>query len=170
MFKRIAVAALALAMPSIAAMAQNFDLQCHRGARGLAPENTLAAFARALTIGVSTLELDTGVSRDGIVVVSHNSRLNGEITRRNGVWLGAAGPAVNALSRAELGAYDVGRIDPASRYARRFPDQTPVDGARIPALAEVVKLIARSGNKIVRLNIETKLNPSEPGLIPNCIN
>ena len=46
-----------------------FDLQGHRGARGLAPENTLAAFVKALAIGVSTLELDLGMTRDGVLVV-----------------------------------------------------------------------------------------------------
>ena len=62
-----------LAAPAIAvfATAHAFDLQGHRGARGIAPENTLPAFAVALTLGVTTLELDTGVSKDGVVVVSH---------------------------------------------------------------------------------------------------
>ena len=58
-----------------------FDLQGHRGARGLAPENTLPAFERALAIGVSTLELDIGVSADGVVVVAHDPALNPAITR-----------------------------------------------------------------------------------------
>ena len=52
------------------------DLQGHRGARGLAPENTLAAFAWALAIGVTTLEMDAAVTKDGIVVVSHDPALN----------------------------------------------------------------------------------------------
>jgi glycerophosphoryl diester phosphodiesterase len=52
------------------------DLQGHRGARGLAPENTLFAFATALSIGVTTLEIDLGVSRDGEVVVAHDPTLN----------------------------------------------------------------------------------------------
>src|SRR5450759_3118814 len=50
------------------------DLQGHRGARGLAPENTLPAFAKGLEIGVTTLELDTGITRDGVVVISHEVR------------------------------------------------------------------------------------------------
>ena len=50
-----------------------FDLQGHRGARGLAPENTLPAFARALSLGVTTLELDTAITKDGVVVISHDS-------------------------------------------------------------------------------------------------
>ena len=56
--------------------ASAFDLQGHRGARGLAPENTIKAFTRALEIGVTTLELDLAMTKDGILVVSHDSRLN----------------------------------------------------------------------------------------------
>jgi len=146
-------------------LGQDFDVQGHRGARGLAPENTLAAFARALSIGVSTLELDVGVSREGTVVVTHNPRLEPDITRRpDGTWLSTTGPAVRTLSVEELGTYDVGQTKPGSRYAKRFPDQTPVDGARIPSLRNVIELIRRSGNDKVRLNIEAKLNPTEPDL------
>ena len=49
-----------------------FDLQGHRGARGLAPENTLVGFARALAIGVTTLETDLAVTRDGVLVLSQH--------------------------------------------------------------------------------------------------
>jgi hypothetical protein len=58
MLKKMAAAVLATGILSMTAIAQEFDVQGHRGARGLSPENTLVAFARALTIGVSTLELD----------------------------------------------------------------------------------------------------------------
>ncbi len=75
---RFAAALLALA---VAASAQAFDLEGHRGARGLAPENTLPAFAAALSIGVTTLELDTCVTADEVLVISHNRRLNPDITR-----------------------------------------------------------------------------------------
>src|SRR4051794_35451571 len=69
------------------------DIEGHRGARGLAPENTLAAFARALTLGVTTLELDTAITRDGVVVVSHDSRLNPDLTRdAAGGWIDGTGP------------------------------------------------------------------------------
>ena len=58
---RFAAAAVAIAV--VASSAAAFDLQGHRGARGLAPENTLEGFARALSIGVSTLEFDLGVTQ-----------------------------------------------------------------------------------------------------------
>ena len=76
-----------------------FDLQGHRGARGLAPENTLAGFARALAIGVTTLELDCGVTKDGVVVVSHDRLLSPDHTRdAAGRFLEAPGPAIIDLT------------------------------------------------------------------------
>src|SRR5262245_10058980 len=74
---------------------QALDLQGHRGARGLKPENTLPAFAHALTLGVTTLELDCAVTKDGVVVVSHDSTLNPDITRGpDGKWLQGEGPPI----------------------------------------------------------------------------
>jgi len=49
----------------------NFEIQAHRGARGIGPRNTLESFRRALAAGVTNLELDVGLSRDGVVIVSH---------------------------------------------------------------------------------------------------
>ncbi len=147
--------------------ARTFDLQGHRGARGLMPENTLPGFAKALSIGVTTLELDVGVTRDGVVVVRHDARLNPAIVREpGGTWLAGEGPRLLSLTFAELGVYDVGRLNPAHRYARRFAHQEPVDGARIPSLAEVIALARKAGNDKVRFNVETKLSPVEPELTP----
>jgi glycerophosphoryl diester phosphodiesterase len=143
-----------------------FDLQGHRGARGLAPENTLAGFRRALEIGVTTLELDLGMTRDGVLVVSHDQVLNPDVVRGpDGRWLAAPGPALGALTLAELRRYDVGRLDPKSRYAQQWAQQAPADGEGIPTLAEVVSL-ARASGRNVRLNAETKLRPDRPADAP----
>jgi glycerophosphoryl diester phosphodiesterase len=159
----IFVALCFLAFPAMA----EFDLQGHRGARGLMPENTLPAFAYALSLGVTTLELDVAVSADGVVVVSHDTRLNPALTRgADGAWLGTRGPVISSLTYAQLKAYDVGRLNPANRYARRFATQTAVDRTRIPTLAAVFALVRRAGNETVRFNIETKLKPTEPELTP----
>jgi glycerophosphoryl diester phosphodiesterase len=135
------------------------DVQGHRGARGHLPENTLPAFARALDFGVTTLELDTGVTRDGVVVVHHDRRLNPDVARLDGQWVAAPAPTIRSLTFAELQRYDVGRIRPGSDYARRFPQQKPLDGTRIPRLSE---LFALAGKTKVRFNIETKLLPTHP--------
>ncbi len=155
--RRIALSVLLLVSLSA------FDLQGHRGARGLAPENTLPAFAKALELGVSTLELDTVVTRDGIVVITHDPVLNANIARGpDGNWLDAPGPVIHAVTLEELRRYDVGRLKPGSRYAQGFPDQVPVDGTRIAPLAELFDLVKRAGNATVRFNIETKLSPLKP--------
>ena len=142
----------------------SLDLQGHRGARGLAPENTLPAFARALSIGVTTLELDCTITRDGVIVVSHDPALNPDITREpGGAWLERSTVEINTLDYEELRRYDVGRIRPGSTYQQRFPAQQPADGARIPRLTDVFALVRNSGNTAVRFNIETKIVPGHPG-------
>lgn len=143
-----------------------FDLQGHRGARGLAPENTLAGFARALEIGVTTLETDLAVTKDGVLVLSHDSVFNPDIARNaDGAWLVPPVPPINSLTLVELKRYDVGRIKPGSKYALQFPAQQPVDGARVPTLVELFDL-AKSSGKAPRFNIETKLSPDKPDEAP----
>src|SRR5690606_21278304 len=132
---------------------RHFDLQGHRGARGLMPENTLPAFAHALAIGVSTLELDCAVTADGVAVVSHDAALNPDITRLDGRWLARSGPAIHTLSYDALARYDVGAIRPDSAYVRRFPHQRALDGVRIPRLADVFALVVKANAKHVRFNI-----------------
>ena len=143
--------------------AQAFDLQGHRGARGLAPENTIAGFAKALAIGVHTLETDIAISRDGVLLISHDPSLNPDITRGpDGQFLAARGPVIFHTPWAELQRYDVGRLKPGTRYAGQYPDQQPVDGARLPALAELFALVKRAGDPKLRLALETKINPLAP--------
>ncbi|MDP2816856.1 MAG: glycerophosphodiester phosphodiesterase [Polaromonas sp.] len=154
-----------MALAALTAQAADaFDLQGHRGARGLAPENTLPAFERALAIGVSTLELDVGLTADGVVVIAHDPYLNPLITRdAGGQWLAASrGPLIRSLSFAQLQGYDVGRIQPGTPYATTFSNQQPLDGARIPTLAALFERVKLMGAGNVRFNIETKLNPEQP--------
>jgi len=141
-----------------ATMISSFDLQGHRGARGHAPENTLPGFERALAMGVDTLELDVGVTRDGVVVIHHDRRLNPDVARGpDGKWVRAPAPTLHSLTYAELQRYDVGRIRPGSEYEKRFPHQKPLDGTRIPRLADLLRL-----SSSVKFNIETKLAPEAP--------
>lgn len=145
------------------AASQSFDLQGHRGARALVPENTLASFAKALDIGVNTLELDIAITKDGVLVISHDRALNPDITRGpDGRFIDAPGPLVSSLSFAEVSRYDVGRIKTGSSYARQFAEQKPLDGTRIPRLAELFAMVKKSGNEQVRFAIETKLSPLAP--------
>ena len=133
-----------------------FDLQGHRGARGLFPENTLEGFAAALRLGLDSFEIDVAVTRDGIPVLHHDPALNRDIARTpDGTWLPNRGPLIRSLTLADLAAFDVGRLRPGSGYAQTYATQTPHDGARIPTLAAALALPAR-------FNIELKLMPDHP--------
>jgi glycerophosphoryl diester phosphodiesterase len=139
-------------------MRRMINLQGHRGARGLFPENTLAGFVAALAVGVDSFELDVAVTADGVPVVSHDAALDPDIARGpRGAWLTDRGPLIRTLTLAELAAFDVGRLRPGSAYAAQFPDQVPHDGARVPTLAEVLLVDSE-----VRFNIEMKTYPDHP--------
>ena len=140
--------------------AAGFDLQAHRGGRGLAPENTLAAFRNALSLGVTTLETDLAITKDDIIVLSHEPRLNPDLVRvPDGQWLGAVGPTLHSLTLDELRLYDIGRVNPATRYGQQFPGQKSADGERFPTLTDLFAL----GGESARYNIETKIDPTKPG-------
>ena len=143
--------------------ARALEIQGHRGARGLLPENTIPAFERAIELGVDVLELDLGMTRDGVPVVHHDRALDPDRTRdMTGAWLTPPGPFLDTLDLTELAQFDVGRVAPGSPIAERFPDQVPRDGTRIPTLAEVLALGRRPGAGAIRFNIETKVTPLAP--------
>ena len=143
--------------------AQAFDLQGHRGVRGLAPENSLASFELAIKLGATTLETDAAITRDGVIVLHHDLALNPNTTRdASGKWLERYSEPIHRLAWDEVKTYDVGRIKPGTRYATQFPDQKPIDGTRVPRLTEMFDMVKRGGHDQVRFAIETKLDPHLP--------
>lgn len=135
-----------------------FDLQGHRFARGLFPENTLEGFDAACRLGLDSFEIDIAVTRDGVPVVHHDPALNPNTTRGpDGAWLEVTGPLIRDLTLAELAAYDVGRLRPGSAYAAAYASQAPHDGARIPTLDALLRRGAG-----IHFNIELKLMPNHP--------
>ena len=139
------------------------EIEGHRGARGLLPENTLPAFERAIALGVDGLEFDIGLTRDGVPVVHHDPALDPDHTRdAGGAWLAPPGPRIRDLDMAALSGFDVGRARPGSPTTGNFPEQKPRDGTRIPTLAEVLALGRRPGAGAVRFGIEIKLSPLDP--------
>lgn len=134
-----------------------FDLQGHRFARGLFPENTLEGLRAAVNLGLDSFEIDIAITRDGVPVVHHDPALNPNTTRLGGNWLDETGPLIRDLTLAELAEYDVGRLKPGSAYAAAYASQVPQDGARIPTLDAVLRSF--SG---IRFNIELKLIPAHP--------
>jgi glycerophosphoryl diester phosphodiesterase len=140
----------------------------HRGAAGIAPENTLAAFDQACQLEVDGVELDLLVSADGELVVHHDFRLKPEIARAaDGLWLSSSqSRAVRELTLAQLKSYDVGRLNPLTAYAARYPDQKPADGERIPTLKETLDRLKTRCRDTTRLFLEIKTSPEEPTMTP----
>ena len=139
--------------------ASPFDIQAHRGGRAVLPENTLAAFRNALAMpDVSTLELDTGVTQDGVLVVSHDRAVNGSHcvdtapARPGDPEFPYVGKLIRDLTLTQLRTIDCG-----SKTLPELPQQRPVPGEKNPTLQEVLDL-AKS-RKDIRLNIETKISP-----------
>jgi glycerophosphoryl diester phosphodiesterase len=159
---------MAVACLFISGQTMAFDIEAHRGGRALFPENTLPAFANALSMGVDTLELDIGVTSDGMIVVSHERGLNPDLARSaDGIYVAPPSIPFVKLRLEDVKKYDVGQLRPGSAYAGQFPDQHAVPGTRIPTLKEVLDLVRKSGDGHVRLNIETKIDPGHPEETPD---
>ena len=159
------LAALATTLLSLAFAwpASAFDLQAHRGGRGLMPENTLAAFDHALELGVTTLEMDVAITADGVAVVTHDPALHAGLTRdAQEQWLASTGPLIKHLTLAQVQRYDVGRLNPDHAYGKNYPHQQPRDGQRIPTLAAVFARVKALGADEVQFDIETKVFPTRP--------
>ncbi len=136
----------------------------HRGGAGLWPENTLAAFERAVALGADGAELDVQLSCDCEVIVFHDYRLKPDICRDSkGAWLEPPTRRIIDLTFSELQAYDIGRARPGSAYALKHPDLGPTDGERIPRLTDVVE-IARRAPKPFHLFVELKTSFFDPTL------
>ena len=140
-----------------------FDVQGHRGARGLFPENTLIGFRKTIEMGVTTLELDLGLTKDLVPVVSHDPYLNQNLCLDgNGDSIATDmlghGPLISNLTLKEIKTFDCGSLNPD---VLRFP-QPPrknIPGEKIPTLQEVFDLLAKYPEKNIWLNIEIKFSP-----------
>lgn len=152
----------ASAMADLLGAAPGLDIQGHRGARGLLPENSLPSMQRALDLGVTTLEMDVAVSSDGQVLLSHEPWFNAEICSRPD---GTPVPdheedeySLGHMTYAEIAEFDCG-----SRGNPRFPEQEAVPAVK-PLLDDVLYLTeaydrpARLG--AIRYNIEIKSSPA----------
>ncbi len=144
-------------MPSLSD--RSFDIQGHRGARGLYPENSLPGFVGAAALGVTSLELDVVLTRDRVPVIFHDLTLTPDLVRGpDGAWLTAPGPAIAGLTAEELAAFTIGRVRPGARLAGKFPGQLAIDGLTIPRLSALLVVMRDSP---IRLDIELKL-PRHP--------
>ena len=139
------------------------DIQGHRGARGLFPENTLVGFRKTIEMGVTTLELDLNLSKDLGLIVYHDPYINQNLCLDdNGDSIATDmfgyGPLISNLTLKEIKTFDCGSLNPD---VLRFP-QPPrknIPGEKIPILQEVFDLLAEYPEKNIWLNIEIKISP-----------
>lgn len=119
------------------------SLQAHRGAAGLAPENTLAAFRLAIELGADAAELDLQATKDGVVVVIHDDTVDRTTDGRG---------CIGDLTLAEIK-----RLDAGGKFGAAFR------GERIPTLRDLIDLVKASGNQRFRLNLEIKFAEGREG-------
>ncbi len=128
------------------------EIQGHRGARGLWPENTAEGFRRTVALGVDSIETDVAVTADGVAVLSHDPALHPDMARLEDGWIAGPGPAIGSMTLAQLRRYDVGRLRPGSALAARFPRLVGIDGLGTPTLAEG---LAASAPVVLDVEIKT---------------
>lgn len=138
------------------------QVYAHRGARSYAPENTIPGYATGLAIGTHWVDMDVVMTKDGEVLVSHDIQLNPDIVRDVDGSFITERRLVKDLTLAEVQRYDVGRLDPASAYARFFPAQLGMDGVRMPTLREVIRFVKQRTGGQVGYQIEFKTDPLHP--------
>ena len=144
------------------AQPSTFDLQAHRGGRGETSEESLRAFAKSLELGVSTLELDINITKDGQPLVWHDSTIEAEKCADTAPAFAGdpAYPYVGKLLR-ELTMMQIRTLDCGKRLDE-FPDAEVVRGNKIATLPEVFAL-TDSYRADLRYNIETKVVADKPG-------
>jgi glycerophosphoryl diester phosphodiesterase len=132
---------------------QTIQVHGHRGARAVLPENTIPAFEYAIKTGVDVLELDLAVTKDNVLVVSHDPTMNPAFCE------GPSGPTIiREMTLAQLRQWDCGK-----KANPQFPKQKAVPGTRVPTLDEVLALAVRGS---FHFNIETKISQARPNLAP----
>ncbi len=113
-----------------------FDVQGHRGARGLMPENTIPAFLLAMNAGVSTLEMDLAITKDNKIIVSHEPWMSAEICA-NPSGLSFTTQQEKDFNIFEMTYEQVKQFDCGSKGHPRFPEQQHVAVFK-PLLTDVI--------------------------------
>lgn len=143
-----------------------FDLQGHRGCRGLMPENTIPAMIRALELGATTLEMDIAITADSVCILSHEPFFNHEITTLPG------GQPVSESDEQQLNifrmtAVETNKYDVGQRPHPRFPEQQKMPAVK-PRLSEVFSAVRQwcraHRRPLPFFNIETKTQPATDGI------
>ncbi len=131
------------------------EVHGHRGARALAPENTLPSFAKALEAGAEGIELDVCATADDVLAVTHDPLVNAKLCRYDD-----GSPVPHRLAVRSLTFADLERLDCGSLPNEKFPGQAPVPGTRIPSLDQLLDWLAASplpAARTVKLDVEAKV-------------
>ena len=140
----------------------------HRGARGDIVENSIEGFKYTFDLGIKAIEFDVVITKDNIPVLFHDYRLNKDMVKdSSGNWLEETGPKIIDLTFDELSSYNIESLKPESGYSKRFKKQNPVQGAKIPKLADLFQLVNEGKNKDVFLNLEIKSTPTQDNVTPD---
>lgn len=150
-----------IATASVAQYIPRFDIQGHRGARGLRPENSIPAFIMAIDSGVTTLELDVAITKDKQVVVSHEPWMSASIC------MDSTGSAINEKEEKKFNIYQmtyeqVQLFDCGSIGNPKFPQQEKLKTSK-PLLRDVIVAVENHIKSYatyeVDYNIEIKSSP-----------
>jgi glycerophosphoryl diester phosphodiesterase len=131
---------------------RKIEIQGHRGARGLWPENTVEGFRRSVALGVDSIETDVAVTADGVPVLHHDPALHRDMARLGDAWIGDPAPEIAGMTLAALRRYDVGRLRPGSELAARYPRLVGMNWLSVPTLAEG---LAASASVVLDVEIKT---------------
>ena len=116
----------------------NLEIYAHRAARGLLPEQTFPAYKGSLRLGVDYVDMDIGITKDGVIVITHDLGLNPNLTRdEKGEWITNATP-IYSMTLEEVQKYNVEMLKPGTKYGSMFPYQRSIDTS-IPTLKDVVE-------------------------------
>jgi len=146
---------LSLLLSCTLMLTAKIEVHGHRGARAVMPENSLPAFEYAIGVGVDVLELDVAVTKDDVLVVSHDPEMNPS----HCVGPEGAPRLIREMTFAQLQAWDCG-----AKQNPGFPKQKTIPGTRVPTL-DAVFALAKRGN--FHFNVETKIFPHRPSVTPS---
>ncbi len=134
----------------------------HRGARGDIVENSISGFKYTFDLGIKAVEFDVVISKDNIPTIFHDYRLNPDLVKdASGNWITDKSMKLVELTYEEISKYTIGSVKPETKYAKRFKDQKPITGEKIPKLTDFFKLVTEDKYKDVFLNLEIKSTPTQ---------
>ena len=141
--------------------ADKVDNYGHRGCRGLMPENSMPSYKEAIKIGVDFVDMDVNMTKDGIVVVTHDAALNPNFTKdKNGKWISEKSKLyIKDMTLAEVQSYSIGEAKEGTKYAKIFNHQKKLSNIHIPTLKEVIEFVKNNTDGKIKYQIEIKSMP-----------